>query len=156
MDIIIESIDLIIKRSHIKRSFFCLVLKANIILSNAYIDHALIFSDCVLIVVCYFICWLFLYGERFWQLAFLFGFYLLDFLFFGFVTRILDIVVLKLKLLIRSCTVSLHRLFQLLVLNLSCFCWILFRESLGSTWFVLTHCWLNEQRIIITARRGSS
>ena len=108
MDIIIEGIDLIIKRGHIKRCFFCLVLKADLILANAYIDHALVFSNSVLVVVCYFVCGLFLYGESFRQLAFLFRFYLLNFLFFRFVIRILNVVVFKLKLLIGSCTLSLH------------------------------------------------
>ena len=108
MDIIIEGIDLIIKRGHIKRGFFCLVLKSNLILPNAYIHHTLSFSNGVLIVVCYFVSGLFLYGESFRQLAFFFGFYLLDFLLFGFVTRILNVVVFKLKLPIRACTSSLH------------------------------------------------
>ena len=108
MDIIIKGIDLIIERGNIKRSFFSLVLKANLILANAYIDHALVFSDSVLVVVCYFVSGLFLYGESFRQLAFFFRFYLLNFLFFGFVIRILNVVVFKLKLLIRSCTLSLH------------------------------------------------
>ena len=108
MNIIIEGIDLIIKRGDIKGSFLCLVLKANLILTNAYIDHALVFSDSVLVVVCYFVSGLLLNGESFRQLAFFFGFYLLDFLFFGFITRILNVVVFKLKLLIRSCTLSLH------------------------------------------------
>ena len=108
MDIIIECIDLIIKRGDIKIGFFCLVLKAYLILPNAYIDHTLSFSNSVLVVVCYFVGGLFLYGESFRQLAFFFRFYLLNFLFFGFVIRILNVVVFKLKLLIRSCTLSLH------------------------------------------------
>ena len=156
MDIIIEGIHLIIKRGHIKRCFFCLVLKSNLILPNAYIYHTLSISNSVLIVVCYFVCGLFLNGESFRQLAFFFGFYLLDFLFFGFVTRICNVVVFKLKLPIRACTSSLHWLFQLLILDLSRLCRILFWESLRSTWLVLTHCWLNEQRIIITACIWSS
>ena len=133
MDIIIEGIDLIIKRGDIKIGFLCLVLKAYLILPNAYIDHTLSFSNSVLVVVCYLVGRLFLYGKSFRQLAFLFGFYLLDFLFFRLITRILNVVVFKLKLLIRGCTLSLHLLFQLLILYLSCICWILFREPLRPT-----------------------
>ena len=89
MDIIIKGIGLIIKRGDIKIGFLCLVLKAYLILPNAYVHHTLSFSNSVLVVVGYLVGRLFLYGECFGQLTFLFGFYLLDFLFFWFVIRIL-------------------------------------------------------------------